>query len=134
MNKLKNTTLVLCAIAGIALTPAKSEARHFHGGFRGHHHHHSFWGHGGRHFWPGFVGGVVGGALLGRHCWGYTTPVYTTPVYTTPVYTTPVVTAPTVQYVQQPVYTSSQQPQTVYVNSTTASQPATTTVQPKQQE
>lgn len=29
-----------------------------------HHHHHSFWGPGGSHFWPGFVGGVVGSALL----------------------------------------------------------------------
>ena len=34
------------------------------GGFGGghhHHHHHSYWGRGGRGFWPGFVGGV--GAL-----------------------------------------------------------------------
>ena len=34
------------------------------GGFGGghhHHHHHSYWGRGGRGFWPGFVGGVVGG-------------------------------------------------------------------------
>lgn len=30
-----------------------------------HVHHHSYWGRGGRHFWPGFVGGVVGGAIVG---------------------------------------------------------------------
>ena len=29
------------------------------------HHHGRYWGHGGRHFWPGFVGGVVGGAVIG---------------------------------------------------------------------
>ena len=28
-----------------------------------HHHHHGGWGRGGRNFWPGFVGGIVGGAL-----------------------------------------------------------------------
>ena len=28
--------------------------------YGGHHHHHSGWGRGGRGFWPGFVGGVVG--------------------------------------------------------------------------
>ena len=32
---------------------------HHHGGYR----HHSGWGRGGSHFWPGFVGGVVGGVL-----------------------------------------------------------------------
>ena len=43
---------------------------HHGGGFhrapapRPHHHHsHSVWGHGGRHFWPGFAAGVVGAAL-----------------------------------------------------------------------
>ena len=30
------------------------------------HHSHSSWGHGGRNFWPGFVGGVVGSTLVGR--------------------------------------------------------------------
>lgn len=35
---------------------------HFrHGGHW--HHHGSYWGRGGCHFWPGFVGGIVGGAL-----------------------------------------------------------------------
>ena len=62
------------------------------------HHHHSFWGRGGRHFWPGFVGGVVGGAVYNAIA---TDPVIvTTPtVVSTPaVVTTPTVvtTAPTV--------------------------------------
>lgn len=29
-----------------------------------HHHGHGVWGRGGSHFWPGFVGGVVGGAVM----------------------------------------------------------------------
>ena len=79
-----------------------------HGGFGGprpmmhhrpapmphHYHHHSGWGHGGRHFWPGFVGGVVGGvltdAIIGPRV--ITTPVVAAPVVTTPVVTTPVYT------------------------------------------
>ena len=66
-----------------------------HGGF--HHrpiHHHSGWGRGGRHFWPGFVGGVVGGLVYNSIC--PTTYVTTPTVITTPtvVTTTPVVTAP----------------------------------------
>ena len=32
---------------------------------RAHHHHkHSVWGRGGQNFWPGFVGGVVGGMIV----------------------------------------------------------------------
>ena len=34
-----------------------------HGFHHGPHHYHSGWGRGGRHFWPGFVGGVVGGLV-----------------------------------------------------------------------
>lgn len=57
------------------------------------------WGRGGRNFWPGFVGGVVGGlvydAITPSPSVVVTTPpVVTTPVVTTPVVTTPVVTAP----------------------------------------
>lgn len=67
---------------------------HHHGG----HHHGGTWGHGGRNFWPGFVGGVVGGmvydAITPSPKVVVTTPVVTTPVVTTPVVTTPVVTAP----------------------------------------
>ena len=67
-----------------------------------HHHHHSSWGRGGRHFWPGFVGGVVGGvltdAIVGPRV--IATPVVSTAVVTTPVVTTPVVATP--------VYTTQQ--------------------------
>ena len=63
-----------------------------------HHHHHSGWGHGGRHFWPGFVGGVVGGVL--------TDAIIGPRVITTPVVTTPVVT--TAPVVATPVYTTRQ--------------------------
>ena len=61
-----------------------------------HHHHHGYWGHGGRHFWPGFVGGVVGGALY--NAVAAPTVVATPTVVTTPaVVTTPtVVTTPSV--------------------------------------
>lgn len=63
-----------------------------------HHHHHSSWGRGGRHFWPGFVGGVVGGVL--------TDAIIGPRVITTPVVTTPVVT--TAPVVATPVYTTQQ--------------------------
>ena len=60
-------------------------------------HHGGAWGRGGRNFWPGFVGGVIGGAVA-------RTIVEPAPVFVTtpPVVTTPtVVTRPVV--VQQPV-------------------------------
>lgn len=52
------------------------------------HHHHSsgsFWGHGGKNFWPGFVGGVIGGVLVDA--------VTPSPVVVAPA---PVVVTPTV--------------------------------------
>ena len=72
-----------------------------HGGY---HHHGSFWGRGGSHFWPGFVGGVIGGALTSSIY--PTTTVVTAPVYTTPIVSTPVYTTPTVT--TAPVYTTQQ--------------------------
>lgn len=98
MKKILIVMLVATAAAGAYARP--------HGGHGfGHrpppmHHHHSFWGHGGSHFWPGFVGGVVGGALASR------TVVTPAPVVVapSPVVVTPapvVVTQPTV--VTQPV-------------------------------
>lgn len=68
------------------------------GGFhRGPHHYHS-WGRGGRHFWPGFAGGVIGGVVGGviYDSLRPTTYVTTPTIVTTPtvVTTTPVVTAP----------------------------------------
>jgi len=70
---------------------------------------HDYWGRGGRNFWPGFVGGVIGGAIASS----VVTPtpvVVTQPVVTTPV----VVTQPTV--VTQPV-----------VQQTVVTTPVTTT-------
>ena len=68
------------------------------GGFhRGPHHYHS-WGRGGRHFWPGFAGGVIGGVVGGviYDSLRPTTYVTTPTIVTTPtvVTTTPLVTAP----------------------------------------
>jgi hypothetical protein len=61
--------------------------------------HHDGWGRGGRNFWPGFVGGVVGGAIS-RAVLPPPAPVVVSQpavvvsptVVTTPVVTTPVVT------------------------------------------
>ncbi len=80
-------------------------------------HHHSCWGRGGRNFWPGFVGGVIGGAVA-RTVVSPAPVVVTSPavvtapaVVTTPtviaapsVVTTPTVVAPatTVQNVWVP--------------------------------
>ena len=76
-------------------------ARHHYHGWHGHHaeyyHHGSFWGRGGRNFWPGFVGGAIGAAVVNA----VTQP---TVVVTPPaVVTTPQVVAP--QVVTQPVVT-----------------------------
>ena len=96
MKKILITLLAVVATATMYARP--------HGGHRGghapaprhhhHHHHHSAWGRGGSHFWPGFVGGVIGSALV--------RPVVTTPVITTaPVVTpAPVVVAPTTIWVE----------------------------------
>lgn len=76
--------------------PAMHHGGGHHGG--GHHHHGGAWGRGGSHFWPGFIGGVVGGMIYDAVTPSpkvvVTTPVVTTPVVTTPVVTTPVVAAP----------------------------------------
>lgn len=58
------------------------------------HHHTSAWGRGGRNFWPGFVGGIIGGALtdvvVGPRV--VTTSVVAAPVVATAVVATPVYT------------------------------------------
>lgn len=122
MKKINNKLTKVLALTSVAVAcvamPQKTEAhpgygfggpRHMMHGPRG-----GFWGHGGRNFWPGFVGGVAGGIIgsaIARpyYSYGYAAPVvyttptvYTTPVYTTPVYTQPTVITPTVTY-QQPV-------------------------------
>lgn len=94
-----------------------------HGGFRGpmhhggYHHHGSWWGRGGRNFWPSFAGGVIGSAVGG---WCYRGAVVAPTVVTTPtVITTPVVTVPqVVQPVTQiPVATTVQPYQYVPVET-----------------
>ena len=70
----------------------------WHGGYHHHHYHGGCWGRGGRYFWPGFVGGVVGGAVgttLARPYYSETVVVQQSPT---------VVTQPVV--VQQPAVVS----------------------------
>ena len=97
----------MIVLAGLAMCTLGAFARP-HGGPVGHrpppprpvmhHHHHGggVWGHGGRNFWPGFVGGVIGGAIT-RTIVEPAPVVVTTPTVVTPtVVTTPTVVAPTV--------------------------------------
>ena len=80
-----------------------------------HHYHGGYWGPGGRYFWPGFVGGVIGGAVASTIIDTSPTVVVQQPaVVTQPV----VVQQPAV--VQQPVVVQQQpvvvqQPQQVWV-------------------
>ena len=63
------------------------------------HHHYSSWGRGGSHFWPGFVGGVVGGVIADARI---APAVVASSVVSAPtVVTTPV-------YTSQPVYSTQQ--------------------------
>lgn len=104
MNKKLTVVLVGVLTAGAILAAphrgAHNKGHHahrttVHHHVRHHHHHHGgVWGRGGRNFWPGFVGGVVGGVL--------TDTVIAPRVVTTPV----VVTAPTV--VTVPAVTATQ--------------------------
>ena len=118
MNKAIKVITVLGAVLCAGVCMARPHGGPHPGGGRGHgpviraggfghrppavHHHrsshsHSSWGRGGRNFWPGFVGGVVGGLVYDSITPApvvvatptvVTTPVVTTPVVTTPVYTT----------------------------------------------
>ena len=92
--------VAICAMVGVAAPRHGGPFRHRHAPI--HHYSHSFWGRGGRNFWPGVIGGVVGGAIINntyRYPTVVTTPIVTTPVVTTPIVTTPVVTTPVVQTV-----------------------------------
>lgn len=110
----------LCVLVSMALLSVAVFARPHcgpgfpHGGFRHHGYRHSFWGSGGRNFWPGFAGGLVAGAICNSY---YRRPVVVTPPITTvvnpypaTVITTPVVTTTVVP--TQPVYVP---PQRVWV-------------------
>ena len=108
MNKFKYMVVVVAVLAAGA-TFARPHGGGYSRGF-GHgpapvrHHHGGVWGHGGRNFLPGFVGGVVGGMLtrtvvapapiVAPAPVVVTTPtvVNTPTVVTAPVYTTPVTT------------------------------------------
>ena len=88
----------------------------------GGHHHHSVWGRGGSHFWPNFVGGVVGGVIADTILPRPAPVVVTSPVVAAPVVTpapvvvqpAPVVVQPAPVVVQQPAPVVVQ-PQTVWV-------------------
>ena len=58
---MKNIIKALVAAALIACT-GLAYGHHFHHGPH-HYHYHSYWGPGGRYFWPGFAGGLVGSML-----------------------------------------------------------------------
>jgi len=72
------------------------------------HHDGSFWGRGGRNFWPGFVGGIVGGTVVSTVWNNPPVPVVVTPT----VITTPIVTTTT------PVYYGGYSETTVTVSPT----------------
>ena len=108
---------LIIAFGMAALMAGGAFAHGWHGGPRHcwgprpvyhHHYHGGYWGRGGCHFWPGFVGGVIGGAITST----IIAPRETVVVQPTPT----VVTQPVV--VQQPVVTQPvvvQQPQQVWV-------------------
>ena len=107
MNKIVKALVIV--FAGTTLVSGSAYA---HGWNHGPHHYHGchggWWGRGGCHFWPGFVGGAVG-AAIGT-------------ALTRPYYTDTVVVQPTTTVVQQPVVV--QQPAPVVVQ-----QPAPVVVQ-----
>lgn len=105
MNKMK--VLVLVGVAAVATGAfarphgGPRPAPHFRPPVVHHHPRSGFWGHGGRNFWPGFVGGVVGsvvgGTIVDTVIAPRTTIVTTPAVVTQPVVVQPspvVVTAP----------------------------------------
>ena len=118
MNKKIAVIICVMATAGaLFAAPHHGGGRHRHGGYRPnvhhrHHHHrpsHSSWGRGGRNFWPGFVGGIVGAAVA-RTVIDTTPTVITTPAVVTPAVVTPTVVSPTVvaPVVTTPVVTPQQ--------------------------
>ena len=75
MNKKLIVALCVATVAVGAFAKPHGGPRHGHGPApvhrrvhvppHAHHHHkHSAWGRGGQNFWPGFVGGIVGGMIV----------------------------------------------------------------------
>ena len=103
---MKNNIKKVLVIGCVAICAMVGVAAPYHGGYYGYnaapvHHYHNlgFWGPEAQNCGAGFIGGVVGGAIINntyRYPTVVTTPVVTTPVVTTPVVTTPVVTTPIV--------------------------------------
>ena len=110
MNK---KLIIMLGVATMMVGGAFAHGWHGHHGWHPrpvyhHHYHGGYWGRSGCHFWPGFVGGVIGGAITST----IIAPRETVVVQPTPT----VVTQPVV--VQQPVVTQPvvvQQPQQVWV-------------------
>ena len=110
MNK---KLIIMLGVATMMVGGAFAHGWHGHHGWHPrpvyhHHYHGGYWGRGGCHFWPGFVGGVIGGAITST----IIAPRETVVVQPTPT----VVTQPVV--VQQPVVTQPvvvQQPQQVWI-------------------
>ena len=119
-----NKKIMIAGFAAVALSLGAFAGPHRgfggpHGGFHhpppmhhshGFHHGHSVWGRGGCNFWPGFVGGVVGGlvydAVTTPYCRSSVVVASPTVVSAPAVVATPtVVTTPAV--VAQPVVTQS---------------------------
>ena len=113
--------VVIVAMCICASAFARSHGGGHHGSHRGgyrpmtyhsggyHHHHHSShhgwsWGHAGRNFWPGFVGGIVGGAVYGGYRSYPSTVVYPS---TTSYVASPVISTATTPYVLTPVVTTT---------------------------
>ena len=105
--KSKAKKIMILAVASVVCAGTCLARPHGgHGG--GHHHHHGGgWGRGGRNFWPGFVGGIVGGALYDAVATPAPAVVAPAPVVVTPapVVVNPpaVVTPPPVVVTPQPV-------------------------------
>ena len=136
MNNTMKKILVLAAVAAMGVgtcqaRPHGGPGRHgggprpapvvhrVHGGHYGGHgyHHGGVWGRGGRNFWPGLVGGIIGGALLPPPLLVPPVPVPVVvhrPVVAAPA---PVVVQPAPVVVQQPVV--QQQPVVVQQQTTT---------------
>ena len=99
-----NKKLMIAGVMALTVALGAFARPHFGPGPGFHHgpgprYHGGFWGRGGCHFWPGFVGGVVGSALYDA----VTYPRYASSVVVTPA---PVVVPAQPVVVQQPVVQS----------------------------